>query len=156
MRLLSLVSNSKPLLTLYLAIALIAGCGGGPGQVNVTGKITVDGAPAVGAVLLFHPTDADSKNASIASGIAGSDGSFTLTTNMIAGIPQGKYAVTVTWPNPSFTVKQKEPSKMQMKEDSVTAPDLLKGRYVMKDKSGLSAEISSSTKELPPFQLKSK
>ena len=154
MRPLSLVSkSSKPLFTLNLAFALIVGCGG-PGQVNVSGKITVDGAPAVGAVLLFHPID--TKDASIASGIAGSDGSFTLTTNMIAGIPPGKFAVTVTWPDPSFTVKQKEPAKMQMKEDSVTAPDLLKGRYIMKDKSSLSAEISTSTKELPPFQLKSK
>lgn len=154
MRPLSLVSNSsKPLFTLYFAIALIAGCGG-PGQVNVSGKITVDGAPAVGAVLLFHPIDAE--DVSIASGVSGSGGSFTLTTSMKPGIPPGKYAVTVTWPDPSFSVKTKEPAKIQMKEDSVTAPDLLRGRYIMKDKSRLSAEINSSTKELPPFQLKSK
>ena len=154
MRPLSSVSkSSKPLFAQCLAIALIAGCGG-PGQNNVSGKLTVDGAPAVGAVLLFHPIE--NKDAPIASGLAGSDGRFTLTTNMIAGIPPGKYAVTVTWPDPSFTVKVKEPAKMQMKEDSVTVPDLLKGRYILKEKSGLTADISSSTKELPPFALKTK
>jgi len=35
-------------------------------------------------------------------------------------------------------------------------PDLPKGRYIMKEKSGLIAEISSSTKELPIFELKTK
>ena len=52
----SVSKSSKPLFAQCLAIALIAGCGG-PGQNNVSGKLTVDGAPAVGAVLLFHPIE---------------------------------------------------------------------------------------------------
>jgi predicted small lipoprotein YifL len=40
-----------------IAIAL-TGCGsGGPTLLPVTGSVTVDGKPANGATLIFHPTD---------------------------------------------------------------------------------------------------
>ena len=150
MRPLSSVSKSSKLLfSLYLTIALIAGCGG-PGLLKVSGKITVDGAPAVGAVLLFHPMD--NKDASIASGVAGSDGTFTLTSGIIPGVSAGKYAISVTWPDPSH----KPTEAQKMRGEAEPGADLLKGRYVIKEKSGLTAEISSSTKELPPFALKTK
>lgn len=145
----SVFTNPMPLIAMYLSVALMAGCGG-PSLVKITGKILVDGAPATGAVLLFHPVN--NKDASVATGVAESDGSFTLTSNMNAGVLPGKYIVTASWPDPS--VKPTEAQKMM--GNAEPGPDLLKGRYIMKDKSGLTAEVSSSTKELPAFELKSK
>ena len=119
-------------------------------MVKTTGKITVNGAPAVGATLLFHPVS--NKEAPVASGVAESDGSFTLTSNMNAGVLPGKYEVTVTWPDPAHKVSD----AAKMRGDAEPGPDLLKGKYVMKGKSGLTAEISSSTKELPPIEIRNK
>ena len=136
------------LIVANLAIVLIAGCGG-PTLPKVTGKITVNGTPAVGAVLLFHPVNADAK---LATGVANSDGIYTLTSDMLEGVHPGKYSVSLTWPDPAH-----KPSAAQiMRGDGEPGADLLKGRYVMKEKSGLSVEITSSTKELPPFDLKTK
>ena len=139
----------QPLLFLCLAVTLTAGCSG-PNLINITGKITVDGAPAVGAVLYFHPVDIE--GASVASGVAESNGVFKLNSNLNAGVLPGKYVVTVSWPDPSV----KPTEKQKMMGNAEPGPDLLKGRYIMKEKSGLNAEISSSTKELPTFELKTK
>ena len=117
---------------------------------NPKGKITVDGAPAAGAILLFHPVE--NKEAPVASGVAESDGSFTLTSSMAEGILPGKYIVTVTWPDPAHKVSE----AAKMRGDAEPGPDLLKGKYVMKSQSGLTAEISSSMKELPPIEIKTK
>ena len=127
----------------------MAGCGGS-GLIKTKGKITVNGAPAVGAVLLFHPVD--NKEASVASGVAESDGTFTLTSSMNEGVLPGKYIVTVTWPDPAHKVSE----AAKMRGDADPGPDLLKGKYMLKDKSGLTAEISSSMKELAPIEIKTK
>ena len=141
---------SSSLFTLStLVICMMAGCGG-PSLIKPKGKITVDGAPAVGAVLLFHPVD--NKEAPVATGVAESDGSFTLTSNMAEGVLQGKYIVTVTWPDPAHKVSE----AAKMRGDAEPGKDLLKGKYIMKDKSGLTAEISSSMKELLPIEIKTK
>ena len=112
----------QPLLVVCLAVTLTAGCSG-PTLINITGKITVDGAPAVGAVLYFHPVDIE--GASVASGVAESNGVFKLNSNLNAGVPPGKYVVTVIWPDPS--VKPTESQKMM--GNAEPGPDLLKGRY---------------------------
>ena len=132
-----------------LAIVVLAGCGG-PNLPKVKGNITVDGTPADGAILLFHPVEG--KEMKLATGVADSDGTYSLVADMKEGIQPGKYAVSLTWPDPAF--KPNEASKMR--GDAEAGPDLLKGRYVMKEKSGLTAEITSTTSELPPFQLKTK
>ena len=141
---------SQPFIAACLAIVLLAGCGGDSKLLKITGKITVNGEPAVGAILLFHP--ADKKDAPMASGVAQSDGTFSLTSNMIDGVEPGNYIVTVTWPDPAH--KQTEAQKMR--GDGEPGADLLKGKYVMKERSGLTASITSSTKSLPPIELKTK
>jgi hypothetical protein len=132
-----------------LAIVMMAGCGGS-NLAKPKGKITVNGEPAVGAILLYHPVDG--KDAAVASGVAESDGSFTLTSNMSEGVVPGKYTVTVTWPDPAHKVSE----AAKMRGDAEPGQDLLKGKYVMKSKSGLTADITSSMKELPPIELKTK
>lgn len=143
-------STRSSLFTLStLAISLMAGCDGSD-LTKPKGKITVNGEPAVGANLLFHPVD--NKEAPVVSAVADKDGSFTLTSNMVEGALPGKYIVTVTWPDPSHKVSE----AAKMRGDAEPGQDLLKGKYVMKSKSGLTAEIISSMKELPPIEIKTK
>ncbi len=150
MNLLRSISIKPNLFAVYsLAIMMMSGCGGS-GLIKTKGKITVNGAPAVGAVLLFHPVDI--KDGSVASGVAESDGSFTITSNMDVGVLPGKYIVTVTWPDPAHKVSE----AAKMRGDGDPGPDLLKGKYIMKEKSGLTVEISSSMKELKPIEIKTK
>ncbi len=131
-----------------LSATILAGCNAsGSGLVQVTGSITVDGKPAEGAVLLFHPE----QPGSVAAGSADANGKFTLVTDMQPGISPGRYKVTATWPDP----KLKTTAEDAMMGKSRDAPDLLKSRFVMRDRSGLSAEITSATTQLPPFELKS-
>lgn len=142
------------LTTTLIALVAAAGCGGSSGSlVPATGKVSVDGSPASGAVVLFYPVG--SAQMDVASGQAGSDGVYKLTSNLKEGIAPGTYQVTVTWPDPAVKAKPGS-NKMMMSTDIETPPDLLNGRYAAKDKSGLKTEITSSTKQIPPFDLKTK
>ena len=130
-----------------LAAALV-GCGkAGPSLVPVKGTITVDGKPAEGAVLIFHPTGG---KGSIASAAADASGAFVITSNGSAGVVTGSYKVTATWPDPA-----KKP-KVTLGASPEDAPDLLEGRYVSVDKSPTTVEITAATKELPPIALTTK
>lgn len=132
---------------LVLGLTLI-GCGkGGPTLVPVTGSVTVDGKPANGATLIFHPTDKEMKL--IPAATTDESGKFKLATSAQEGVPVGSYDVTVTWPDPS--VQPTPAQKLQGLGE--LGPDLLSGKYQKKGASGLKADITSSTKELPPFQL---
>jgi len=130
-----------------LAAALV-GCGkAGPSLVPVKGTITVDGQPAEGAVLIFHPAGG---KGSIASAAADTNGAFVITSNGTAGVVAGSYKVTATWPDPA-----KKP-KVTLGSSPEDAPDLLEGRYVSVDKSPTTVEITAATKELPPIALTTK
>jgi len=141
---------------LGLAAVTLSGCGaGGTKLIQATGSITVDGKPAEGAVLLFHPED--NEIASVSSGVATPDGKFSIVTNAEPGIPAGTYKVTITWPDPA--VKPPEGAAAFGKgfgDGWEPGPDLLRGRYVAKERSGLSITIDAATKELPAFELSSK
>jgi hypothetical protein len=126
----------------------IVGCGkAGPSLVPVKGSVTVDGKPADGAVLIFHPTGG---KGTIASAAADSNGAFSITSNGAPGVVTGSYKVTATWPDPA-----KKP-KVTLGASPEDAPDLLEGRYVSVDKSPTTVEITAATKELPPIELSTK
>lgn len=142
----------RRLLASALAIALLpaVGCGGGgSGLPKVTGTVTVDGAPADGCVLIFYPEG--SRTAS-ATGTADAAGKFTIVTNAKPGIAAGKYKVTANWPDPSKRATAEDLQKGISKD----APDLLGGRYIAPERSPLTAEVTGSTRDLPPFQLTTK
>lgn len=131
-------------------LVLLAGCGGGPELIQVKGKVTVDGEPAGGAVLLFHSTLEG--QTSVSSATAMEDGTFTITTNTQPGIPVGTYTVTASWPDPEH-----KPSDTEiMMGTAEPGKDLLKGRYILREKSELSTTVDSSTIDLPPFELTTK
>ena len=134
-------------LFLFLLLVVVAGCGG-PTLPQVNGKVLVDGNPAEGAVLLFHPTGSGTTG----SAVADSNGAFSIIYDMNPGIPPGRYQVAITWPDPSVKTSEKD----LMMGNFQTGPDLLKGRYVSKDKSGLVIDVEATTKELPTIELSTK
>lgn len=77
------------------------GCGkSGSGTVPVAGKVVVNGKPAAGAVVTFHP-DGAAADAPRPTARTGDDGRFQLTTKAAGdGAPAGEYRVTVTWNAP--------------------------------------------------------
>lgn len=129
------------------ALATWCGCGGSRDLVSVTGTITVDGQPADGAVLLFHPKSGEG---SVATAVADASGRFSPVTDMQPGIAPGSYQVTATWPDPA---KRDQQVSMGVTPD---IPDLLKSRYASRDRSTLSADIATDSKELAPFELTTK
>jgi hypothetical protein len=148
----SMFFRSSSHLTLFAllisTVASLTGCGkAGPSLVQVTGSLSVDGKPANGAALIFHPKNKETKL--IPAATTDENGKFKLATSARVGAPEGSYDVTVTWPDPS--VQPTPAQKMQGLGDP--GPDLLAGKYSSKATSGLKADITSSTKELPPFQL---
>lgn len=125
----------------------LTGCGSaGNALIPVTGSVTVKGKPAEGASLLFH---SDISDATTPSAVTKADGSFTIMSGLDAGIAPGKYKVSIVWPDPS-----KKPTQAQlMMGTDEPGPDMLKGKYASKAVTKLTAEITSSTKEIPAYEL---
>jgi len=137
---------------LLLAVMATVGttsCSSGGGLHPVQGKVMVGEKPAAGAQVMFHPEGGDI-NSIPATGTAGPDGTFALTTGAKAGAAAGSYVVTVVWPDPA-----KKPTEQQtMMGLAPDAPDLLAGRYATRQKSPLRAEIKPGQNTLEPFDLK--
>jgi len=108
----------------------------------------VDGNPADGAALLFFP----SGDGPVATATCEADGKYKLVCDGNPGIPQGSYAVAIRWPDPAI----KPTAAQKMTGLFNEGPDLLKGKYDSKKKTTLKADITTSTIELPLFDLKSK
>jgi hypothetical protein len=123
----------------------------GAGLNTVEGKVNVNGAPAKGAVVIFHPKGGDtSANAQRPSGVTKEDGTFTLGTGTKPGAPVGEYTVTITWPEEVGPPKFKKGS---MELDNPTPADRLKGRFANAASSTLKATIKSGANKLDPFEL---
>ncbi len=131
-------------------IFILSGCGKNSSLVPAIGKLTVDGKPAVGASILFHP--AGGAPAKIGATAVSADGTFAVSTDGAPGIAAGTYDLSIIWPDPS--VQPTEQQKMFGSFDP--GPDLLKGRYATKDKAKLKIEISANSKELAPIELRLK
>jgi hypothetical protein len=96
------------------ALSALAGCGGGPKTVPVSGKVTVDGQPLSGFVISFIPDAEKGHTAEISCDARlGAEGAYSLTTddrfNVYKGAPPGWYKVTLSSPedkpipvNPKF------------------------------------------------------
>jgi len=112
----------------------------------------VDGTPASGAILLFHPESASNTN--VANAIADENGLYAPLTGAGEGIAEGTYKVTVVWPDPKLKASSEGP-KFGVAE-SKEPPDLLKGKYVSRERSKLSISVSKSKVELDPLELSTK
>ncbi len=133
--------------TVLLVGLLATACSSETKLYPVSGKVTVKGQPAVGALVIFFPEGSSGTNPS--TGVCGEDGTFTLTTGTGEGAPAGKYIVTISWPDPKVKVTEQQ-KMMGLGGD---APDLLKEAY-SKDRSPLKAEVKPEKNTLEPFALK--
>lgn len=132
-----------------LFFLLMAGCGDGKNLVPVSGSLTVDGKPADGAVLLFFPGNPDDP---VSTGNSDASGTFKLRTDGEWGALPGQYVVAVSWPDPNVKVSDAQ----KMAGLIPDPPDLLKGKFSLKDKSKIQVTIDSSTRELTPINLELK
>lgn len=136
-----------------VTMLVLPGCGGsGSSLVKAKGKVLVDGTPASGAILLFHPESPSGGN--VANAIADESGVYAPLTAADEGIAEGEYRVTVVWPDPKFK-SGSEGVKFGVAE-SKDPPDLLKGKFVAKDKSKLTLVVSKSNAELKPLEISTK
>lgn len=131
------------------AVLIAAGCGNGsdwPTCYPVTGKVLVDGEPAVRAIVAFHPLapSADGKSYG-ASTFTDDDGAFRLTTFEAGdGALPGEYRVTVV---ANFKVQDGQ---------DVSVPDLLGGKYADAATSELKVTVREEENAIPSFELKSR
>src|SRR5687768_13894441 len=83
-----------------LAALWCTSCGGpgGPPLYPVQGKVLVDGKPADGALVVFHPSGDAPPDALRPSAKVESDGSYKLSSRAPGdGAPAGEYLVGITW-----------------------------------------------------------
>jgi hypothetical protein len=94
--------KKKCMLSIGLMVGLIGGCQAQsqPELVHVTGQLTVNGQPAVGAIVTLHPLGGGNETIR-PTGQVNPAGQFELTSFQRGdGVPPGKYKVTVTWLQP--------------------------------------------------------
>lgn len=136
---------------LCLAVLLAVGCASdsaGRKSVHPTrGSVFVQGKPAAGARVTFHPTtDAGLSRGAPPFAVVDADGSFAVTTYLAKdGAPEGEYIVTILWPTPP------PPGKS---DDDVMATDRLRNAYANPKTSKLRATVKPGMNELESFQLK--
>jgi hypothetical protein len=86
-----------PLLTGLAVLALlVAGCGGPPALVPVSGQVRYKGQPLSGGVIVFTPNLERGNRGALAFAEVGPDGNFTLTTDGKPGCKAGWHRVTVS------------------------------------------------------------
>lgn len=119
---------------------------------TVHGQVLYKGEPAVGAVVVFHPKQDKGLETIRPTGVAGEDGSFTLSSAHAEGAPAGEYVVTITWPEEPKPDDAKGKRRISTEQPDLP-PDRFRGKYAQPEKSSLTARIESGTNQLDPFRL---
>jgi hypothetical protein len=114
----------------------------------VQGKLLHNNQPVAGALLTFHPKDANI-NTIFPTGVTEEDGTFTVETGPNEGAPAGEYVVTVIAPHEVKSADKKTFS-MGRKQESA---DSFKGAYAQESSSKLRIEIKKGNNELGPLNL---
>jgi hypothetical protein len=142
---------SYPFAALFILLACgLAGCRKSrldalPPVFAVEGEIYVNGKPAHGAVIAFHPKKKAEGPISTSRGVADSLGKFALTTFVAGdGAPEGEYVVTVYWPQ--------RPLNPHGESDPLPA-DKLGGRFASPTQSKLRARIEKQPTRLARIDL---
>src|SRR5262249_2055708 len=116
---------------------------------QVKGVVKVDGKPAKGVVLTFIKQNASVKDMP-SNAVSADEGVFTLSTGDNKGAEPGKYKVVAIWPDPSVKLT---PAQMMAGATPEDAPDLLKGKYTLKN-TQMEVDIPAGGGEIGPLELK--
>ncbi|MBI1311746.1 hypothetical protein GC176_10680 [bacterium] len=136
-----------------LSITAIAGCGGSKAgretTYEVSGKVTLAGAPLEGATVSFFPSEGQRS----AMGLTDGEGQYVLTTYEYGdGAMPGKYKITIRKAIPkkpgtsntheAYASGQVDMSKMH-KGEVEAEPSALPERYQNPDESGFQADVTA-------------
>lgn len=126
-----------------LLCASVLGCGSGketPSLFPVTGKVTYQGKPVVGATVVFVPDakpDSKSQLAERISGETDDDGNYAiLWGERVEGAPEGKYKVVVTAVEPFVDGEDSEAPRTNLIPDNYGNPQTSGLTAVVKDEDG--------------------
>jgi len=137
--------------SILLATALLAaGCAkSGDTLVPVSGHVTVDGKPAAGAAVVFHPADGN-PNGTHPVGQVDADGNFQLTTIRSGdGAAPGEYRVTLTW-------YVSPPGKRVVEGEESPVRNLIPDKYARADWTPLTATVRSDGTEPVRIEINTK
>ena len=131
------------LLTVLLLLGTLS-CGNSKDRQTVypvRGQVFVQGKPATGALVLFHPVNDPDTQTPRPHGQVDQDGAFVLSTYEARdGAPAGDYVVTIDW-------RQAIPGR------SGGGPSLLPPVYGTSKQSPLRATVKAESNNLTPFQI---
>lgn len=149
---------SKPVqagLAALVVVALplgIAGCGGEPGVVKASGKVSYKGQPVPSGTVYFTPETPGKRGA---QGTIDSGGNFTLGTYTTSdGAYTGKHKVTVVAQGPDKPIPPKMKGKMMPEDMQGSGDPLVPKKYFAPATSDLSAEVTDGGKNYFEFELK--
>jgi hypothetical protein len=133
-----------------LMVSLLAGCSDGRLPVNpVSGEVRVDGQPAKGASVVFHPVGTITAESVHPAALVDDQGHFQLTTYQEGdGAPAGDYEVAIVW---NVTTKTDRPDEGT---DGFVTKNLLPDKYASGHTSGLTAKVTAGSNAIPVFDLK--
>lgn len=114
----------------------------GPEVYPVWGEVFLNGEPAAGAVVHFHPVDKEEGSPAFA--VVQEDGSFQLSTyGTNDGAQPGDYVVTLNWCD-----------EEKVDGESINGPDRFGERYCTPQKSILHATVTAGENVVLRFELK--
>lgn len=110
----------------------------------VSGVVLVNGEPASGLFVRFHPLDSPGATQVPPFAYTDESGRFALCSYVAGdGAPPGDYAVTFQWREPSGALKR-----------HLDGGDRLKGAFKDPDASSFRVQVKKGSNKLEPFDLK--
>lgn len=109
----------------------------------VIGSVVVDGRPASGARVTFHPAGGMSWSRTRPTAEVGRDGSFQVAMDEERpGVPAGRYRVTIVWR-----------STIRAGSEELRGPNLLPARYADPGTTPITVEVVPGPNRLPTFEF---
>jgi hypothetical protein len=128
-----------------LAVLAIGGCDNARVPVHdVSGRVTYQGQPPVGALIVLHPVDDTHPTDVTPTGTVSEDGSFQITAYEPGdGAPLGDYVATIHW----FKLIQEDGGAGR-------GPNVLPPRYASPDTSPVRITVKEGGSQIPPIEIR--